>query len=90
MLSGLSGGAERGSDLVSVTDAGSGIDPQQLPHIFDPFFTTKPPGKGRGLGLSVCHRIIEEAGGRIEVRSAPGEGSTFTVWLRQAEAEDGA
>jgi signal transduction histidine kinase len=58
-----------------------------MAHIFDPFYTTKPPDKGKGLGLSVCYRVIEEAGGRIEVRSTEAEGSTFTVWLKRAKKE---
>lgn len=70
---------------LSVADEGAGMVPELLAHIFDPFYTTKAPGKGRGLGLSVCHRVVEEAGGKIEVRSSPGEGSVFTVRLRRAE-----
>jgi signal transduction histidine kinase len=55
--------------------------PDVLKRIFDPFFTTKKVGSGTGLGLSVCQRIIEKHGGRIQVTSAPGEGSTFRVIL---------
>ena len=55
--------------------------PDVLSRIFDPFFTTKDPGKGRGLGLSVCQRLIAEAGGYIDVESMPGQGSVFTVRL---------
>jgi signal transduction histidine kinase len=61
------------------------MSPEVLTHIFDPFYTTKAPGKGRGLGLSVCHRVVEEAGGKIEVRSAAGQGSVFTIRLKKAE-----
>ena len=83
-------GEERQTEIVvAVEDDGTGIDPALLPHIFDPFVTTKDPGKGRGLGLSVCHRIIEEAGGRMTVRSEPGRGSTFYLHLKKTEAEDG-
>ena len=73
---------------ISVSDTGSGIPPEILARIFDPFFTTKPVGKGTGLGLSVSYGIIEKHGGKIEVASQPGEGTTFTVWLptRQAAA----
>src|SRR5574343_623645 len=66
---------------VSVSDTGSGISPEIMARIFDPFFTTKPVGKGTGLGLSVSYGIIEKHGGRIEVASQPGEGTSFTVWL---------
>lgn len=64
---------------ISFTDAGEGIPVAELANIFDPFFTTKP--KGTGLGLSVSHGIIERHGGRIDVRSNVGKGSTFTVRL---------
>ncbi|BCR04634.1 hypothetical protein DESUT3_17030 [Desulfuromonas versatilis] len=72
---------------LEVADDGCGMGPEVLRNVFDPFFTTKAPGKGRGLGLSVCHRVIEEAGGRIEVNSKPGEGSVFTVFLKTEEAD---
>jgi signal transduction histidine kinase len=64
-----------------VRDNGNGLDEKIKNHIFDPFFTTKPPGEGTGLGLSLCHNSIEKCGGRIEVDSVPGEGSTFKVTL---------
>ncbi len=64
---------------ISFTDAGEGIPVAELASIFDPFFTTKP--KGTGLGLSVSHGIIERHGGRIDVRSDVGKGSSFTVRL---------
>ena len=72
---------------VSVSDTGSGIPPEIMARIFDPFFTTKPVGKGTGLGLSVSYGIIEKHGGRIEVASQPGEGTTFTVWLPVSQPE---
>lgn len=65
--------------VVRVADSGRGIAPEHLPNIFRPFFTTK--GQGTGLGLSLARRIVEDHGGRIEVMSALGEGSTFSVWL---------
>ncbi|MBO0160423.1 sensor histidine kinase, partial [Vibrio parahaemolyticus] len=58
-----------------------GIDPQDLNRIFDPFFTTKPVGEGTGLGLSISFGIIERHGGRIDVESQPGKGTSFTVVL---------
>jgi two-component system NtrC family sensor kinase len=71
---------EGGLEL-KVTDNGEGITPENLTKIFDPFFTTKPDGKGVGLGLAVSYGIIQAHGGDIEVKSQPGEGTTFTVFL---------
>lgn len=84
----LSGGQREDGIWLTVADDGEGIPAERLPHIFDPFFTTKDPGKGRGLGLAVCQRIVEEAGGRLEVHSEPGKGSAFTLRLRPAEELD--
>jgi signal transduction histidine kinase len=62
---------------ISIVDNGPGISPETLKNIFRPFFTTK--GHGTGLGLSLARRIIEDHAGRIEVSSAPGQGTTFVV-----------
>ena len=62
-----------------ISDSGHGIDENDLPHIFDPFYSTK--ANGSGLGLSICHSIIEEHGGSIQATSQPGQGTTFTVRL---------
>jgi two-component system, NtrC family, sensor kinase len=70
-----------GSVQVLVRDNGRGMAPAELAHIFEPFYTTKDPGKGTGLGLATCHRIIEQHNGQIEVISSPGEGATFVVHL---------
>jgi signal transduction histidine kinase len=77
----LQGGVDGAHIWMAITDNGSGIHPETLANIFDPFFTTKAPGQGRGLGLTVCHRIINEAGGTIVVDSQAGLGSTFVVRL---------
>jgi two-component system, NtrC family, sensor kinase len=66
---------------VSITDTGCGISPEHLNRIFDPFFTTKPVGEGTGLGLSISFSIVKRHGGAIEVKSQPGQGSSFTVTL---------
>ncbi len=65
----------------SVGDTGCGIPSHILPRIFEPFFTTKENGKGTGLGLPIVKRVAEEAGGFIEVESAPGSGTTFHLYL---------
>jgi signal transduction histidine kinase len=62
-------------------DDGCGIPAEHLDRIFDPFFTTKPVGVGTGLGLAIAFRIVEEHSGRIDVRSLPGAGTEFQVWL---------
>jgi len=66
---------------ITVQDNGQGMDEQVLKHIFEPFFTTKAPGKGTGLGLSVVYSIIKQHGGKIQVESRPGQGSSFRILL---------
>jgi two-component system, NtrC family, sensor kinase len=66
---------------LTVSDNGEGIPSENLSKIFDPFFTTKSDGKGVGLGLAVSYGIIQAHGGDIEVRSQPGQGTTFSVLL---------
>ena len=66
---------------IEVADNGTGIAPDVLPKIFDPFFSTKDVGKGTGLGLSISYKIVQQHGGRIDVASKIGAGTTFTVWL---------
>jgi two-component system NtrC family sensor kinase len=75
-------------DSVAATfqDDGPGIPPEILPNIFDPFYTTRRPGRGTGLGLSVCRAILREHGGNVEAASGPGGGAVFTVTLPAASA----
>lgn len=66
---------------LEVADTGIGMSPEVQARIFEPYFTTKAPGKGTGLGLVMAYGIIRSHGGRLEVRSTPGQGSTFTLHL---------
>ncbi len=72
---------------IIVEDQGEGIVAEDLPRIFEPFFTTKGIGEGTGLGLSVAYGIVEEHRGWIDVDSAPGRGSRFTIWIRRGAVE---
>lgn len=67
--------------LIEVADNGIGIPSENLPKIFEPFFTTKEIGRGTGLGLAVCYGILTEHGGSLDVQSAVGVGTTFTISL---------
>jgi signal transduction histidine kinase len=72
---------------IQITDTGRGIAPQDQKRIFEPFFTTKDLGRGTGLGLAVCQRILKAHRGTIEVKSQEGTGSTFVILLPAEERE---
>jgi two-component system NtrC family sensor kinase len=73
---------QQGNEVrVIISDNGKGIPSEKINRIFEPFFTTKAPGRGTGLGLSLCHRVIKQHGGNIHVDSQVGVGTMFTVTL---------
>jgi signal transduction histidine kinase len=71
--------------VVAVTDSGPGIAPEILPNLCEPFFTTRP--EGTGLGLAIAKRYVEEAGGRLDITSTVGRGTTVRIWLPSASGE---
>lgn len=73
---------------ISVKDSGMGIPPSHLQSVFDPFFTTKEVGKGTGMGLSVVHGIVHQAGGHIIIESEVGAGTTFRILLPRVATEE--
>ncbi len=72
---------QRSRLVIEVADTGTGIPPENMSKIYEPFFTTKEVGNGTGLGLAVCYGIISEHGGRLNVRSSVGVGTTFSIML---------
>ena len=72
---------EKDEIVVTITDDGPGIAPENQRRVFDPFFTTKDPGKGTGLGLSISYQIIEKMGGRITIDNVEPHGTRVTVHL---------
>jgi signal transduction histidine kinase len=82
----IEGRVEQDRSLIVVRDNGPGIDAKNVDKIFDPFFTTKDVGKGMGMGLSICYRIVQGYGGKISVRSEPGQMCEFTLDLAATAA----
>jgi len=70
--------------VLTVRDSGCGMPPDVVAHAFEPFFTTKPVGKGTGLGLATVYGIVKQSGGQVAIDSAPGRGTTVTVYLPSA------
>jgi len=73
--------ADANTIYMEFADSGPGIKPEIMNKIFDPFFTTKDPGKGTGLGMSICYDIMRKLGGTIEVRNGKNGGAIFTLTL---------
>ncbi|GAA0001918.1 MHYT domain-containing protein [Bradyrhizobium diazoefficiens] len=82
---GEGGLSSSGYVALSVSDTGCGMSDEILKHAQEPFFTTKGVGKGTGLGLSMVHGLAEQSGGRLVLKSRPGEGTTADIWLPIAE-----
>jgi two-component system, NtrC family, sensor kinase len=76
-----------GEIRLDVSDTGHGMTPEVMARAFEESFTTKPAGKGRGIGLFLCKTLVEQAGGRIELASTPGEGTTVSLFLPLAQRE---
>jgi signal transduction histidine kinase len=76
--------------VIDIIDTGSGIAAADLPRVMETFFTTKPPGKGTGLGLPICRRIVEAHGGSLCIESEPGRGATVRIVLPAAGEEEKA
>jgi len=74
--------------MVAVSDNGCGMNQETLTHLFEPFFTTKPVGQGTGLGLATVYGIVRQNNGFIAVESAPGRGTTISIYLSRYTADE--
>jgi two-component system C4-dicarboxylate transport sensor histidine kinase DctB len=76
--------AEAGRVTMGLSDNGPGMGEDVRRRVYDPFFTTKGPGQGTGLGLAICQRIVDSYRGSIELRTAPGQGASFSITFPEA------
>jgi PAS domain S-box-containing protein len=75
---------------LAVSDTGTGMDEETAEHCFEPFYTTKGLAKGTGLGLAAVHAMVTQAGGQVSLDTAPGRGTTITLWFPAVEDDEGA
>lgn len=75
--------------LIAISDTGVGISAAELPRVMEPFFTTKPEGKGTGLGLPICRRIVQEHKGDLDITSTVGQGTTIRITLPVQNGQEG-
>jgi signal transduction histidine kinase len=75
---------------IAISDTGMGIAAEDLPRVMEPFFTTKPEGRGTGLGLPICRRIVQEHQGKLTIVSTTHQGTTVFITLPSQQGQDGA